>query len=80
MILLKGLNDKILDSPNLKALADNKVNEAPMTIFVSDTVENTVGRGENAGYQHLPIFSTTFLKTYFVRGSLKTEEYAVGKS
>ena len=43
-------NDKILDPIKLKAFADDKLNVARMMISVLHTVENTVGKGENAGY------------------------------
>ena len=42
-------NDKILDWSKLKAFADDKINVAEMMISVSDSVENIVGKGENAG-------------------------------
>ena len=31
-----------------------------MTISVFDKVENTAGKGENAGYQHFPLFPQCF--------------------
>ena len=43
-------NDKILDVTKLKAHADDNLNVAKMMISLSDGVENTVGKGENAGY------------------------------
>ena len=43
-------NDKILDLTKLKAFADNKLNVAKIIIFLYDRAENTVGKGENAGY------------------------------
>ena len=49
-------NNKILDVTKLKAFADDKLNVAKMTISLLDTVENTVGKGENAGYQHFLLF------------------------
>ena len=30
-------------------------------------IENMVGKGENAGYQHFLLFSTMFLKALFLR-------------
>ena len=33
-----------------------------MIISVSDRVENIVGKGENAGYQHFPLFLQCFQK------------------
>ena len=41
-----------------------------MMICVTDWVENIVGKGENAGYQHFPLFLQCFQKTSFP-GSLK---------
>ena len=49
-------NGKILDMTKLKAFADDKLNVAKMTISLYDTVENTMGKGENAGYQHFLLF------------------------
>ena len=49
----------------LKAFADDKLYIAKMMISVFVRVENTVGKGENAGYQgflHFPLFSKAFLK------------------
>ena len=40
----------------LKAHADNKNNVVQMMIPVSDRLENIVGKGENAGYQHFLLF------------------------
>ena len=42
-------NDKILDRTKLKAVADDKLTKAEMTIFIYDWSENIVGKGENAG-------------------------------
>ena len=47
----------------LKAFADDKLNVAGMEISLYDRVENTVGNGENAGYQPFllfPVFSNAF--------------------
>ena len=41
------------------------LNVAKLMIFVSDWVENTVGKGENASYQHFPLFPQCFQKVYF---------------
>ena len=49
-------NNKILDVTKLKAFADNKINVAQVMISVFDRVENIVGKGENAGYQHFLLF------------------------
>ena len=45
-------NDKIVDQSKLKAFADDK-NKCNLKLkFVLRRVENSVGKGENAGYQH----------------------------
>ena len=43
----------------LKAFAD-KLNFAIMTISLADRVENTVGKGKNAGYQHFLLPHSVF--------------------
>ena len=55
-------NDKILDWSKLKALADDKIKVTQKSKFVSSKVENIVGKGENAGYQHFLLFSQCFQK------------------
>ena len=54
----------------LKALADDKLNVARMMISLLDRVENAVGKGENAGYQHFLLFLQCFPKPFSL-GSLK---------
>ena len=63
-------NHKFLDVTKLKAFADDKLNVAKMTIFLFDRAENTVGKGENAGYQHFLLFPVCFPKLFSL-GSLK---------
>ena len=63
-------NDKILDATKLKAFADDKLNVAKMMISLFDGVENTMGKGENAGYQHFLLFPQCFQEASFSR-SLK---------
>ena len=63
-------NDKILHMTKLKAFADDKLNYARVMISLLDRVENTVGKGENAGYQHFPLFLQFFPKPSSL-GSLK---------
>ena len=65
--LLSKVN--ILDLSKLKAYADDKINVTEALKFVLGKVENIVGKGENAGYQHLLLFSQCFQKT-FCTGSL----------
>ena len=45
-----------------KAFADDKLNIAKMAISPYEGVENTVGKGENAGYQHFLLFQQCFPK------------------
>ena len=45
-----------------------------MMIFVFNRVENIVGKGENAGYQHFLLFLQCFQKASFV-GLLKSGLY-----
>ena len=47
----------------LKAFAHDKMNAAEMMISLSDRVENIVGKGENAGYQHFLLFPQCFQKS-----------------
>ena len=63
-------NDKFLEITNLKAFADDKLNVNKMTISLCDRVKNTVGKGENAGYQHFLLFPYCFQKPSLL-GSLK---------
>ena len=62
--------DKILKGTKLKAFADDKMNVAEMTISLYDRIENTVGKEENAGYQHFLLFPQCFPKPSFL-GYLK---------
>ena len=49
-------NIKILDWSKLKAFADNKIDVTKKLKFALGMVENIVGKGENAGYQHFLLF------------------------
>ena len=42
-------NDKILNRSNLKVFADNKINVTEKLKFVSERIENILGKVENAG-------------------------------
>ena len=44
----------------LKAFADDKLSDAKKKISLFDRVENTVVKGENAGYQHFLLFPQCF--------------------
>ena len=48
-----------------KAFADNKLNVTKFMISVYDSVENIVGKGENAGYQHFLLSPHCFQKAFF---------------
>ena len=63
-------NNMVLDLTKWKAFADDKINEAQMMISVFDRVENIVGKGENAVFQHFLLFQQYFQKASFM-GSLK---------
>ena len=60
-------NDKFLDWSNVKELADNKIDVTEILKFLVGRVENIVGKGENAGYQHFLLFSTVFSKGFITR-------------
>ena len=55
-------NIKILDQSNLNDFAGNKINVTYVTKFVLGRVENNVGKGGNAGYQHFLLFPQCFHK------------------
>ena len=59
-------NNKILDWSKLKALADDKLNAIEKWKFVLCWVENMVGKGENAGFQHFLLFPLCFQKVSFL--------------
>ena len=61
--------NKILAFSKLKAFADDKTGVVKM-ISLLDRVKNTVGKGENDGYQHFLLCPHCFPKTSF-KGSLE---------
>ena len=63
-------SNKIWNQSNLKAFADDILIVVQMMIRVTDRIENIVGKGENAGYQHFLLFPQCFQKTPF-QGSFK---------
>ena len=66
VLLINSLpNNKILDWTKLKAFADDKLDIAKTMTSVYDRVENIVGKGENASYQHFLLFSRCFQKFSF---------------
>ena len=60
-------NNKFSDWSKLKAFADDKINVTEKLKFVFGQVENIVGKGENAGYQHFLLFPQCFQKSSFPR-------------
>ena len=63
-------NDYSLTLFKLKSIADDKINVTLKLNFFIGWVENIVGKGENAGYQHFLLFPQFFQKFSFA-GSLK---------
>ena len=62
--------DKILDWSKLKAFADEKLNEVEKFIFVLGGLQNIMGKGENADFQHFLLFPLCFQMASFL-GLLK---------
>ena len=62
-------NNNILECFKLKALnfADDNINVTETIKFVLGWIENTAGKGENAGYQHFLLFPQCFQKASFSR-------------
>ena len=61
---------KFLDLSQLKAFADDIVNMSEVIEklkFVLERVENSLGKGENAGYQHFLLFPECLQKASFSR-------------
>ena len=51
---------QILYFSKLKEFAENKINVTQILEFVWGSIENFVGNGENAGYQHFLLFPLYF--------------------
>ena len=68
-------NGQILDVTKLEAFADNKLKVGKMMVSLFDRVENTVRKGENAGYQHFLLFPV-FSKASFFR-VVKSRDWVV---
>ena len=56
---------KILDWSKLKTSANDKIKVTKKLKFGLGRVENTVGKGENAGHQHFLLFQQCFQKASF---------------
>ena len=67
---MTSANDKILDWSKLKAFADNKMNLPEKLKPGLGQVENIVGKGQSAGYQHFLLFLQCFQKPS-LSGTLK---------
>ena len=69
-----ALNPNTTNQANckLKAFADNKLNDTQNIKFVYHRVEIILGKGENAGYQHVPfshnVFNELFPEGRMVKG------------
>ena len=59
-------SDKTLDQSKLKAFADDKIKGTEKLKVVHGPVENIVGKGENAGYQHFLLYPQCFQKSCFL--------------
>ena len=70
-------NDKTLEWSKLKAFTYDILKAAEIMIFVFDSVENIVGTGENAGYQHFLLFPLMFSKGFFFRIVWKSLKFVV---
>ena len=53
-------NNKISDQSKLKVLAQDKINMTENLNYFFGRLENIVGKGENAGYQHFLLFPQCF--------------------
>ena len=62
----------MFDWSKLKVFAEDNINVNKKFQFVLGRVENIVGKGENAGYQHFLLFPQCFQKASF-SGLLKVE-------
>ena len=58
-------NNKTLDCSKLKAFADIKINLSEKLKFVLGRVENIVGKGDSAGFQHFLLFPQCFQQTAY---------------
>ena len=52
----------ILDQSKFKELADDIINVTEKLKFVVEMVENNLGKGENASFQHFLLFPKCFQK------------------
>ena len=62
-------NAKMLDWSKLRVFTDDKINVTEKLKMVLGRIENIVGKGENAGYQHFLLFPRCFQKVFLIQGS-----------
>ena len=55
-------NSKTLHLIKLTVFAADRLNVSKLMISLCERVENTVGKGKNAGYQHFLLFPLCFPK------------------
>ena len=60
-------NNKFLDWSKLKAFVDDRTKLTEKMKFILEMVENILGKGGNAGYQHFLLFPQYFQKTSYSR-------------
>ena len=58
-------DDIFLEWTKFKALAEDNLNVAIMVIFVFNSVEKIVGKGDNAGYKYFLLSHNVFEKLLF---------------
>ena len=63
-------NNKILDWSNFEAFTEDRINVIEILNFVLGKIANTVGNGENAGYQHFLVVPQCFRLTAFYKTRL----------
>ena len=66
-----------LEWSKLKTFADDKMSVAQKLKFVYGKVENIVGKGENAGYQHFLLFQQYFWKSFSLGGVIESRDCVV---
>ena len=69
-------NGKIQTGSNSKHLQTKKSKAVHMMKFLLDMIENIVGKGENAGYQHFLLFPQCFQKPFFFN-VVKSWDYVI---
>ena len=65
-LTISSPKDKILDQSKWKTFTDQKINVSQKLKFLFGRVENIVGNGENAVYQHFLFFHNVF-KAFLLR-------------